>query len=407
MTRLTGTLSGAVHARPSKSITHRAAICAALAKGESEIENIARSRDVDATFACLLALGAALSLSGRTLSVSGVRKNALSVTLPCGESGSTYRFLYPIAPLVSREARFALSPSLAARPMGPIIDCLAARGVRAEATRVSGGYGGGDFRISGDVSSQFISGLMLALPLAGGGLIELTSPLEGRGYVELTRLCMAAFGADAHWEGDAISVSGGYCPASFAVEGDYSHAATFLAAGALYGGVCVAGLPADTLQGDAEILNILAAMGARVEREGGSVSVSGGPLRGVDMDASQTPDLVPAVAALGAVASGKTRIYNARRLRYKESDRLSAMATELSRLGARVEEREDGLEIFGGARLANACCSSHHDHRVAMALALLSGAAEGGVTLDDTACIDKSAPDFMDDFKALGGIAHE
>ena len=288
---------------------------------------------------------------------------------------------------------------------------LKERGIRYEQTnkgiRVCGRLESGVFRCRGDVSSQFISGLLLALPRAvGDSRIELTTPLESRGYVELTLQAMAMFGITAHWEGEnAIIIPGGqtYKPAAVRVEGDYSHAAFFLVAGAIGSGIGCSGLKSDTLQGDRAILSVLRTMGAEIEESSGIITAHPSKLHGTVIDAAQIPDLVPVLAVAACAATGETRIINAARLRIKESDRLSAMAEELHMLGGDVSELSDGLIIRGTGRLKGGSVDSRNDHRVAMSLAVASSICQNDVILSGYESVKKSAPDFFIEFEGLGG----
>ena len=399
-----GSLSGRISAMPSKSMSHRALICAALCAGKSSISSFALSEDTRSTLCCIEALGAKAALSGSAIHIEGISSPLSHATLNCNESGTTYRLLYPAAPLLADRADFILAPSLAARPMEPIISLLKSKGAKADSLSVSGRYPPGDFAIPGNISSQFISGLIFALSLLEGeSRIIPTTPVQSAGYIEMTRSCLHAFGGDTQWQDGSLLVRPAkFHPAEITIPGDHSHAAMFLAAGAIYGPVTVTGLAPDPLQRDSQMPAILARMGAKVTAAGDSVTVSPGELIGTDVDASDIPDIVPAIAAAACAARGKTRIYNAARLRFKESDRIAAIAEELTRLGADVEERPDGLVIRGGKKLKSARCLCHNDHRIAMMLAILGGLC-GGVELDDPRCTAKSAPNFFAEFTSLGG----
>lgn len=399
-----GSLSGSIPAMPSKSMSHRALIAAALCDGSSSIHNISLSQDVSATLRCIQSLGAEYSLSGDSITVRGNTSALPHAVLNCGESGATYRMLYPVAPLIVKKAEFVIAPSLMSRPMLPLISLLQSRGVTADRLSVSGSYSHGDFPIPGDVSSQFISGLIFALSLLEGeSRIILTTPLQSAGYVEMTRSVLHAFGGNTLWQDDCLMVRpAALRPAGLAIPGDYSHAAMFLAAGAVYGSVMVSGLRPDPLQGDMAVLDILSRMGAHVSADADSVTVSCASLSGVDVDAADCPDIVPALAVAACAARGSTRIFNASRLRLKESDRIAAIAGELGRLGADITETADGLIIHGGKKLHSAHCLTHNDHRITMMLCMAGGMC-GGIELDDAGCVAKSAPQFFQEFTALGG----
>lgn len=404
MAVFSGILSGSVPAMPSKSMSHRAVISAALAHGESTVSNILLSDDISATAKCVQALGAQVDFVSDTLRIKGITGRRSQAILHCGESGSTYRMLYPAAPLIADNAEFILSPSLARRPMQPIMELLKSHGVDARASSLSGRYSPGSFSIPGNISSQFISGLIFALSmLHEESRIIPTTEIQGSGYIEMTRACIHFFGGDTAWKDGAIIVRpANLHGANISIPGDFTHAAMYLAAGAVYGNVTVTGLALNTLQGDAVILDILSRMGAAVEVSDSSVSVSNGHLIGTEVDAGDTPDIIPAVAVVACAARGETRVFNASRLRLKESDRIAAIVSELSRLGADIRETEDGFIIRGGKRLCSGSCSAHNDHRIAMMLSVMGGLC-GGVEIDSPHCVSKSAPRFFDEFTTLGG----
>ena len=409
MTRFFGRLSGSLAAIPSKSIAHRYMICAALAQGKSVIrglpEEAALPDDLTATLSCIRAMGARAEFNGGALEITGAASHPGLLRLDCRDSGTTYRLLYPVAPLIAERAKFPLSPSLIKRPMEPVISLLKDKGAAAELTGVSGRFRPGDFPIRGDVSSQYISGLLLALTLLDGeSRILLTSPLQSRSYVELTRAALSSFGGEALWEGEsAILVKPRQLRAAdVTVEGDYTHASLFFAAGAVYGPVTVTGLNPRSIQGDSAMLDILRRMGAGVYIRDNGVTVSPGRLRGVEIDVSGTPDLAPAIALSALAARGRTTVKNGARLRFKECDRISAVVTELKRLGADISEAPDGFEIAGGRALHSAECLCHNDHRIAMLL-MMAARLCGGIGLEGAECVKKSAPRFFDEYIRLGG----
>lgn len=412
--RVSGRLSGKVEAMPSKSMAHRAVLCAALSGGESRISHIALSRDIQATIACAKALGLAdFSFAGDELRVIGrPRTVAEEALLPCGESGSTLRFFLPLSCLLAKKARFVCEGRLTERPLEPLKSLLMEKGVAWPGSHeVSGRPAAGTFEIAGNVSSQFISGLLFALPLLEkDSVIRLTTPLESAGYVELTRQMQAAFGVRSEWKSEReLLVPGNqtYRPSDVRVEGDYSHAAFFAVAGQIGGEIAVSGLLPDSRQGDKAVLEILARMGGNIEIRGGTVFSRPSPLSGTVIDAAQIPDLVPILAVAGAAAKGETRIVHAQRLRIKESDRLAATAAELAKMGAEIEETPDGLVIRGGRPLHGAEIDSHNDHRIAMAAAVAAGLAAGETVIGGAECVAKSAPQFWEEFRSLGGNAVE
>ena len=406
---------------PSKSIAHRAVICAALASGESRIRPIILSDDVEATCRCMAALGAEIRHesdperpSSGTLIVQGIGKgfDAESPILDCGESGSTLRFLLSAALLQSETVTLTGSDRLMQRPLGPYLEALMENGALIEqgtdpdgksTLTVKGPLKAGRFMLPGDVSSQYVTGLLLALPLLDrDSEIILSTPLESSAYVDLTISTMREFGVSVDCtEGGRFQIPGGqkYRPRAYTVEPDFSNAAFFLVAGALgYEAECL-GLKKNSLQGDKEIIEILKTCGAEVTYTArGGIRVSPGRKRSLTIDARQIPDLVPILAVLLCFCEGESRIINAGRLRLKESDRLDAIASELNRLGAKITEGEDFLDIQGVEDLAGGKCSSHNDHRIAMALAVASIKCKKAVEIEGAACVSKSYPDFWKDF---------
>ena len=337
-TVLPGPLSGQLRIIPSKSASHRAVMLAALAGGETSLAPLALSRDVEATLSCAKALGL---LDSWTLTPCGdapgmtraILQPGTSVpqglrTLDCGESGSTLRFFVPLALDGHGPVRFVGHGRLMQRPMDVYERLFVPRGVRwsleGDTLTVEGQLTGGEYALPGDVSSQFITGLLLALPcLAGESILRLTTPLQSRGYVELTRRVQAAFGIVSHWDEENTLVIPGNqrarTPGSFAVEGDWSHAAFYLVAGALghAGPLSLTGLDTDSTQGDRAIVPILRGMGADIREEGGALTVYPSVLHGETVDVTQVPDLVPALAVAMAGAQGESRIVGAARLRIK------------------------------------------------------------------------------------------
>ncbi|MDR0671084.1 MAG: 3-phosphoshikimate 1-carboxyvinyltransferase, partial [Oscillospiraceae bacterium] len=389
---------------PSKSLGHRAVICAALAArglaaGESVLQNVGRSEDIDATLAGVAALWSpAVAARGDVLRIGpGSAQTGLPRRVDCGESGSTLRFLLPLAALEARETVFTGRGRLLARPLAVYADLFRLSGAvfvqEPRAVRVRGPLRGGAYALPGDVSSQFVSGLLLTLPLLpDDSEIRLTTPLQSRGYVDLTLDVMRRFGVTVTQERESYRIRGGqrYRPAVYQVEADYSQAAFFLAAAALGRPVAVAGLNPESRQGDRAILEILRAMGAETDWRAGVVCVRAERLRAVTVDARETPDIVPPIAALCCFGEGRSRIVGAARLRLKESDRLHALAAELGKLGARVEETEDTLTIEGAPRLAGGRVDAWNDHRIAMALAVAALRCDGPVLLTGWRSVAKS-----------------
>lgn len=402
--------AGRVVMPPSKSLAHRAVMCAGMAQGgESLLRGVGHSEDVDATLGAMEKLGATYVWEGENVAV---RRGVAVVEdaegrMDCGESGTTLRLVLPLAALQARAWRFTGRGRLMARPMGAYAEVFRQSGVHFEQgaadIQVQGPLAAGDYRLPGDVSSQFVSGLLLALPLAAGdSTLTLTSPLESGGYVEMTLAVMERFGVRARRVApESFAIPGGqvYCPADYTVEADYSQAAFFLAAGALGRPVRCGGLVPESLQGDAAVVDVLARMGVAVDWENNGLLARPGALHGADIDAREIPDLVPPLAALCCLARGCSHIYNAGRLRLKESDRLHALAAELAALGADIAEEADGLRIVGKERLAGGAVDAHGDHRIAMALAVAAIGCERPVSLSGWQHVAKSYPGFWDDYE--------
>jgi 3-phosphoshikimate 1-carboxyvinyltransferase len=426
-------LNGVVRAIPSKSQAHRALICAALADKQTVIECDGGSDDIAATVDCLRALGAKIEREAGAYSVcplerggsamnggaNGNSANSGVVTLPCGESGSTFRFMLPIAGALGRKASFDLKGRLPQRPLYPLYEELVRHGCELSPQGsvpflASGKLAPGRYSLDAGGSSQFISGLLFALPLLeGGSELRLTGQAESFPYIELTLAMLETFGVKIEFSGSVFSIPGGQAyrsPGRTRVEGDWSNAAFWLCAGAIgKGGITCAGLDLRSRQGDRAVLDILAKFGANIEiKESDSeVIVSGGKLRGIEIDARDIPDLVPVLSVVAAVAEGTTVIRGAARLRTKESDRLAAVCALLRALGADSAETDDGLVIRGGAALNGAQVSSCGDHRIAMSAAVAASVCEGAVVIQGANAVNKSYPRFFDDLRSLGGSVQE
>lgn len=416
-------LRGTVQAPSSKSMTHRELICAALAPGESIVDNVSPSKDIEATIRCMTALGASIgpvpsAYPGRqAYRVSGgLRKMAGSVVCFCGESGSTLRFLIPIGLLSGNEVTYTGEGRLGERPLSPYFRIFREKGVGWAAAdglplTAEGTLPPGRYELPGDVSSQFFSGLLFVLPLLpGDSELVSTTEIESESYIRMTTAAMARHGvrvenpARGRW-----FIPGGqaYRPGRFTVEGDWSQGAFWLAAGLLGGPVTAAGLPEASEQGDRVVRDILVRMGGALADGPDGLTASASETAGTVIDAEDCPDLVPVLTALAAVSRGRTEIVHAARVRLKECDRLHAMAAELGKLGARIEEKPDGLVIDGVERLSGGAADGWNDHRVAMALAAVSARCTGPLTIRGAECVAKSYPAFWADFRSLGGLAEE
>ena len=397
MTRLIepGALRGEVRAPASKSQAHRYLICAALTEHPVRVENAGGSQDIRATLACLSAL----------LYADGTTRR-----LDCGESGTTLRFLLPLAGAIGADAEFMLSGRLPERPIEPLARELCAHGMsierRGNMLRCSGALRPGVFTLPGDVSSQFISGLLMALPmLPGDSTLNITGQLQSAHYVAMTLEALRLSGISIIENDGGYYIPGGQsyaAPEVMTVEGDWSNAAPFLCMGALsHSGVAVTGLNLCSVQGDRAVVPILRELGSKVEVHDDRVRVCRGELHGVTIDAAMIPDIIPALAALAAAADGETKIINAGRLRLKESDRLDGTARLLRALGADARVDGDSLIIRGRPELAGGAAETNSDHRMAMAAAVAACACRGAVTVSDPGCVSKSYPGFWDDHSSL------
>ena len=400
-------LSGNVTPPPSKSQAHRLLIAAALADGESVISNVAFSQDIEATLRCLGELGAGFAVDGSTVTVRGMGANSMSPLrrmayphLDCGESGSTLRFLIPIALAVRGGGIFTGHGRLMERPQKPYFDLFDEKGVFYErkdgVLTVAGLLTPGVYCLPGNVSSQFFTGLLFALPLLNGpSAIIPTSPLESEGYIQMTLRVMAQFGVELpvtlslpphyHPQGNQT-----YRAANAAVEADWSQAAFWYAAGALGNPVAPAGMDPYSLQGDRVVMEQLLALSGPGD---------------LALDVSGCPDLVPPLAATAALRAGRaTRLTNAARLRIKESDRLASVTAVLGALGADITEGPDFLEIRGKEPLSGgAAVDSFNDHRIAMMAAIAATLCETPITITGAQCVAKSYPDFWEVYGQLGG----
>jgi len=405
-------LGGTVRAIASKSDAHRLLILAALSRGETRLLMEQRSEDIDATISCLRALGAEIALLPDGVFVRGIEQVRENPLLDCGESGSTFRFLLPVACALCEHALFTGSGRLPERPIGELMRVIQTHGVAFSAEQLpfatAGKLAGGDFSLPGNVSSQYLTGLLLALPtIRSDSTISLTTRLESAGYVEITLHALKRFGVQVRVQDGVYVVSGGQTiqsPGTLPVDGDWSNAAFFLAAGALGNPVTMTGLNPDSPQGDKAILDALRKFGARVEATTEAVRVSPAQLTGCTIDVGETPDLLPILAVLGACASGQTRLVNAARLRLKESDRLASVSAMLRALGGTVEELPDALVITGGA-LTGGTVDSCRDHRIAMSAAIASIRCKQEVTILGADAVKKSYTAFYQDFNLLGGHA--
>ena len=389
-----GKAIGSVAAPPSKSMAHRLLICAGLSQGISHIRGVDLNDDILATVDCLRSLGASCAIEGDTVTVTGtdLRKAEPTETLCCRESGSTLRFFIPLALLCGKEVTFTGTEKLLSRPLGIYENLCNTNGFyfyrKKAALQVRGGAFSGEFTLPGDISSQFITGLLLALPLCDGdSLIRILPPVESRSYIQLTLQALKSFGVTASWlDENTLSIPGNqrYCPKDLAVEGDWSGAAFFYGLNALGGDITVTGLDRESLQGDKACISHMQAL------------CHGCP----EIDISDCPDLGPILFAVAAAKHG-AKFTGTRRLKIKESDRAEAMAQELSAFSIPVTVKENSVEI-GAATLQAPCrpLNGHNDHRIVMSMAVLLTLTGGKIR--GASAVRKSFPDFFEKLSALG-----
>ncbi|MGD6853149.1 MAG: 3-phosphoshikimate 1-carboxyvinyltransferase [Candidatus Bathyarchaeia archaeon] len=410
-------LGGTVDAPPSKSYTQRMVIAAALSEGTSLITNPLYSQDTEAALRAVTALGADFRSGDGCWQIKGALPlHAAEEPIDCGESGATLRFMIPVVALADGPSTLLFRGSLERRPVDPLLNSLKDLGAEARVGKAGeldavfvegGGVVGGKTSMAGDVSSQFISGLMFACPLAGSETeITLTSPLESADYVKMTDAVLSEHAVVVEVEDRHILIPGGqtYKATDGAVPGDFSSAALLLAAAAITNSkVTVSNLDYESVQGDKAILTVLKSMGVegRVCRGGVEIAGTGKPLKPVALDARNVPDIVPAIAVLACYAEGTSHITGVKRLRLKESDRLLTIYEELSKMGANISITEDSLTIKG-TPLHGAIVDPHNDHRIAMAAAVAALGAQGKTTITDFQCIRKSYPQFLTHLKQIG-----
>ncbi|MCR3759948.1 3-phosphoshikimate 1-carboxyvinyltransferase [Clostridium felsineum] len=411
-------LKGNIKVPSSKSLGHRAIICASLSEKESIIENVNYSKDIKATCSGMSKLGALIiEVDNSTLKIKRQKVvNNEKVFVDCNESGSTVRFLIPISLIEKKNAVFTGQGKLAYRPLDSYFNIFDEKEIKYShpegkvlPLEIDGKLSAGIFKLPGNISSQFISGLMFSLPfLDGDSVINITNDLESVGYVDMTIDMLSRFGVKIEnndYKNFHIKGNQKCRGINYKVEGDFSQAAFWLTAGILNGDIKCEDLNSDSLQGDKAIVDILKKMGGRLDERNFTAKKS--ETHGIVIDASQCPDLVPILSVIGALSLGTTKIINAARLRIKESDRLKAMTTELNKLGADIIELQDGLVINGKRELKGGEVESWNDHRIAMALAVAALKCEGSVTIRGSECVAKSYPQFWSDFKKLGGDIDE
>ena len=401
-------LKGEIAAIPSKSVAHRMLICAALADGPTTLRIPKTSDDIDATADCLRALGAAITVNNEDYIVEPIAQIENIPQLDCGESGSTLRFLLPVAAAAADRCRFDGHGRLPERPLSDLTDAMKEHGVSFDGEKlpftIGGRLRGGIYRLPGNVSSQYITGLLLALPLCEeDSVIELTTALESASYIDITLSVLKTFGITVHCERNRYIIPGKQVfrsPGTLPVEGDWSNAAFFLTAAALNNDIAMTGLNPNSAQGDRKIIALLEQLGAVTQKDNGRLTLRSDDLKGCTIDIQDTPDLLPVLSVAAAFAQGETTFINAARLRLKESDRLASSAAMIENLGGRAEVGEDELTVYGTG-LIGGTVESCNDHRIAMSAAVASILCRGRVTVTGAEAVSKSYPRFWEDFAAL------
>ena len=413
-------LKGEVIIPPSKSLGHRGIIAASLSRGVCKIFNVQYSKDILATLNIMENLGVKVKKDENSLMIDG--KDIFNfykdeISLDCNESGSTLRFLIPVSLIRHGNYVFCGGGKLGERPLKPYYEIFDEKNINyfvdegGLPLHISGGLKSGIYKVEGNVSSQFITGLMFALPmLDGDSEIHIINKLESKGYVDLTLDVLRCFGIIIeNYDYKTFKIKGNqsYEAKDYYIEGDYSQGAFFLVAGAIGSSIDCKGLKESSLQGDKVIIDILKRMGALVVRNGDNVCAKPSKTKGIDIDVSDCPDLVPILAVLGSLSQGTTKILNAKRVRTKECDRLMAITKELNKMGAKITELEDSLIIEGINEFEGGTVSSHNDHRIAMALSIAATRAKNPVVIEEANSIEKSYPNFYEDYILLGGKVDE
>lgn len=407
-------LEGDVVIPPSKSLSHRAIIAASLASGNSRIDNLIQSKDIQVTTDCMANLGAKFTQSNDGYDVEGMDNHLtlLNNQFKCHESGSTLRFMIPIAMLCDEEVVFHGEGKLRTRPLIPYFDLFDTQNIpyvydASLPLNVKKSFKADTFKIRGDVSSQFITGLLYALPLLKEtSEIHITSHLESKGYIDLTLDVLKDFGIEVinhNYEKFIVPGNQKYQASDYRVEGDYSQIAFWIVAGLINGHLNCLDMNLNSSQGDREVFDIVERMAGNLIKSSEKIQVNKSETIPTVIDGSQCPDIIPVLTVLAAVTPGTTKVINASRLRIKECDRLKAITTELNKIGADITELEDGLIINGKNKLTGGKVSGWNDHRIVMSLAIASLVCEEDVYIEGCDAITKSYPHFFETFKELGG----
>lgn len=406
-------LKGSIMIPPSKSLSHRAIIAASLAEGKSVISNVLFSKDIKATIDAMRACGATIEEYEDSLVIYGSNVKRVKNVINANESGSTIRFMIPIALVANEPMEFRGENHLVKRPLDTFFEIFDNQEIKYERgedylpLKVYSGLKSGVFKVRGDISSQFITGLLYALPLLDGdSKIEITTNLESKGYIDLTLDMLNKFGItieNKDYKEFIIKGNQKFTPYDYTIEGDFSQSAFFLVADCLGADIRLLAMNMDSHQGDKKILKDIEDFNAKIHYENQELYAEPTILKGATIDFSQSPDLGPALTVLAALSQGTSEFINAGRLRIKECDRITCMREELEKMGAKIEEHEDGMTIYGVNSLHGAVVDSHNDHRVAMSLAMASLKCDGEIKILNAGCVSKSYPNFFSVFEKLGG----
>jgi 3-phosphoshikimate 1-carboxyvinyltransferase len=413
---ISGVKGGCVDAVASKSYAHRLIICAALADSPTKIICNTTSQDIEATLACVGALGALVERGDGFFTVTPICRENLpeNAILDCGESGSTLRFMLPLVCALVANGKMRLHGRLPSRPMSELEEVLSGNGCKlsgigSDEISFSGKLSGGEFKVAANISSQYITGMLLAMScLDNDSILTLEGEVVSGGYIDITLDALCAFGIEVEDREDGFFIRGGqkiHSPGEIRVEGDWSNSATWLCCGALSKkGISVKGLNTESSQGDSAISNILAYFGASVKYKSDKVTASKGQLYSIEIDAEGIPDLVPVIATVASVCEGDTVIHGISRLRAKESDRVSSVTKMLCALGAHATADEETMTVRGVNSLLGGEVDSQNDHRIVMAACVAATKCTSEIVIHQAEAINKSYPGFWEDFAALGGI---
>lgn len=403
-------LCGSVTAPPSKSDSHRALICAALCDGPTVIKNCGNSDDINATISVLSGFGATFMRNGNEITVYPAKTaKPISKIADCNESGSTLRFLLPVAAALGVETEFVGKGRLPLRPIDTLTDLLNNHNVKCNGStlplKISGKLSSGLYRLAGNISSQYISGLLMALSVTKGqSKIELTTVLESKPYVDMTLDTLKKFGADIIVTDDGYLINGKehLTPCEYTVEGDWSQAAFFMVAGALGNGITLKGLNLNSFQGDKKIIDVLKTCGADVSISEDGITVKNGDLKAIEIDGSQIPDIIPIISVLSAFCEGTTTIHSVERLAIKESNRITETVSRLNTFGIDAICTHNTITVTKSVPHGTEIDSAN-DHRIVMSFAVLASMCQNESIINNFTAINKSYPDFFKDFKNTGG----